>query len=510
MNKIKIPNTVLGFKPLVSDYLLRDKKIKPLVNDFFSEDAIANQIERKQTQKVNREIIVNAIKNQYQKSKIEFPIQVDKLLNDNCYTVTTGHQLNIFGGPLYLFYKIIETINLAEHLKQNHPNLDFLPVFWMASEDHDFEEINHTFILGESFVWNTHQSGAVGRFLIDENFISLVSQVTDRLKSKPFGEKFSENITSSYLLGDTLANCNRRFIHSFFKDTPLIIIDGDDFSLKQLCAEIFEKELNDKITLKEVTKTNGYLSKNNYHQQVFVREYNLFHIEDSVRQRIESFDASKKIEPEKISPNAFLRPVYQELILPNLVYIGGAGEIAYWLQLKATFDAMKVIFPLISVRNSSLFIDNSSWKKMQKLGITADDIFKPTDILKNEYLNRNNTESIGFDDELKQLNEIYYQIEQKTKSADETLAPKVKADFVRVEQFLSDLRKRIEKHQKQKFDTSLQQIETIKNKLFPNSIPQERTESMLSMLAIYGDDFLLQTKATILPFDASVKVRIDE
>jgi bacillithiol synthase len=131
MNKIKIPNTVLGFKPLVSDYLLRDKKIKPLVNDFFSEDAIANQIERKQTQKVNREILVNAIKNQYQKSKIEFPIQVDKLLNDNCYTVTTGHQLNIFGGPLYLFYKIIETINLAEHLKQNHPNLiSFLYFGW--------------------------------------------------------------------------------------------------------------------------------------------------------------------------------------------------------------------------------------------------------------------------------------------------------------------------------------------------------------------------------------------
>jgi bacillithiol synthase len=244
-----------------------------------------------------------------------------------------------------LIYKITEAINLADELSKIYPEHQFLPVFWMATEDHDFKEIQSIDVLGETFSWNTNQEGAVGRFLVDDALINELQKLSEKLIDKPFGKEITQSLKDSYTYGSTLSDCTRRFIHHLFNTTSLIIIDGDDVDLKSLAKDIFELEMKEQVGFNAIGSTNTYLNANGYHQQAFVREYNLFELGKNSRNRIETPNLDLLNTPEKISPNALIRPIYQEKILPNLVTIGGAGELAYWLQLKSSFDRMGVVFP---------------------------------------------------------------------------------------------------------------------------------------------------------------------
>jgi bacillithiol synthase len=497
-------------KPLIQDYLLKKESIRPLVNMFFEKENIPAVIQQKQQQTIDRQALVNALNKQYQNAKIDVPKHVSQLANTNCFTVTTGHQLSIFGGPLFLIYKITEAINLADELSKIHPEHQFLPVFWMATEDHDFKEIQLIDVLSETFIWNTNQEGAVGRFLVDEALINELQKLSEKLIDKPFGKEITHALQDSYTLGATLSDSTRRFIHHIFNPTSLIIIDGDDAVLKTLAKDVFELEMKEQVGFNSVNSTNAYLSTNGYHQQAFVREYNLFELGKNSRNRIETPNLDLLNTPEKISPNALIRPIYQEKILPNLVTIGGAGELAYWLQLKSTFDRMGVVFPLIKLRNSILNIDSTTWKRMQKLDISVEDLFKTTDELKALFISKNISENNSFSDDIFAIQHIFKNIENRVGAIDKTLIAKVKAEQTRIENALSDLEKRMEKSQKQTFETSLQQIDRLKDKLFPKGTIQERADSFLSFYFIYGDDFLSNIKATIEPFNTSVSIRIDE
>ncbi|MFP5470183.1 MAG: bacillithiol biosynthesis cysteine-adding enzyme BshC [Bacteroidia bacterium] len=500
------------YNSLIQDYLEKKDSVKPLINYF--PDAIHEFLTKKSFSTEKRNALVNAIAKQYEKAKIDLPKTLSLLKNENCFTVTTGHQLNIFGGPLFFIYKITEAIKLADELSKANKNHTILPVFWLASEDHDFQEINSVSIATQKFEWKTNQKGAVGRFTIDEPFIEEFQKLLHTLAGKPFTNKLKEIFESSYKIGETLSDCTRRLAHSLFKNTNLIIVDGDDEDLKKIAKHIFEQELTQETSFKEVSKTNQYLKKNNYHEQVFVREINLFHLSENDRKRIEKNTFKNEDELLKdvknISPNALFRPLYQETILPNLAYIGGAGEISYWLQLKSTFEAFNVDFPILCVRNSILNLDKSTSGKLHKLKLSEADIFKTTEDLKKEFVLKNSSHEIDFSSELLSMKSFYANLSKKVESLDLTLVSKVNAMMTQAENSIVDLEKKVIKAQKQKFETSLLQIEKLKEKLFPNGLFQERSESFAFYYSIYGDDFLKETYNTITPFDNSIKVRIDE
>jgi bacillithiol biosynthesis cysteine-adding enzyme BshC len=497
-------------KPLIQDYLFKKESIQPLVNMFFEKENIPSIIQQKQQQDIDRHTLVSALEKQYQAANINIPKQMHQLTDSNCFTVTTGHQLSIIGGPLFLMYKITEAINLADELSKAHPEHQFLPMFWMASEDHDFKEIQSVDVLGETFTWNTNQTGAVGRFLVDEALIAELQKLSEKLVDKPFGKEITHALQNAYILGTTLSQSTRRFIHHLFNDTPLIIIDGDDAALKTLAKDIFELEMKEQIGFNTVNSTNAYLSANAYHQQAFAREYNLFELGNNFRNRLETTNSDLLKTPERISPNALIRPIYQEKILPNIITIGGGGELAYWLQLKSAFDKMGVVFPMLKLRNSVLNIDATTWKRMQKLDISVEDLFKTADELKILFVSKNVSENNSLSADITAVQEIFKNIESKVEAIDKSLVAKVKAEQARIENAISDLEKRMEKSQKQAFETSLQQIEKLKDKLFPKGTIQERADSFLSFYAIYGNNFLTNIKATIQPFNTSVSVRIDE
>lgn len=150
-----------AFPKLFLDYITKNETLATFYNQFPDIEGFRKAIQSRNFTQEKRQTLVSALEKQYSNldSKPDFSI----LLDDNTFTVTTGHQLNIFTGPLYVIYKIVTIINLAKRLKTEFPDYNFVPVYWMASEDHDFEEISVFNLFGKNYKWETTQKGAVGR-----------------------------------------------------------------------------------------------------------------------------------------------------------------------------------------------------------------------------------------------------------------------------------------------------------------------------------------------------------
>lgn len=371
------------FSKLMQDYLDQKPELKALYNHFPTLENFEKQINEKQANfdNGNRIPLVETLKKQYQNIEISDSTKqnIELLSLPNTFTITTGHQLNLFSGPLYFLYKIISTINLTKELKLKYPANNFVPIYWMATEDHDFEEINYFNFKGKKFRWNKESSGPVGRLStkgLDEFFEIYSLELGSSTNANVLKNLFND----AYLKHDNLADATRYLANNLFANYGLVILDADDANLKRAFIPFIKEELEHQTSFKTVQKTIEQLS--DYIIQVNPREINLFYIEDNLRERI-IFENDKyyvnntkisftkdeilkllESNPEKFSPNVIMRPLYQEIILPNLCYIGGGGEIAYWLELKSFFDAINITFPILLVRNSVLLNTEKQAKKL--------------------------------------------------------------------------------------------------------------------------------------------------
>lgn len=339
------------FPPLLLDYLDQKSELNDFYAIFPSLDGAQEAIrQRAGFDPVKRRILVDALSKQY--SGISSAPDFSPLLNETTFTVTTGHQLNIFTGPLYVIYKIVTTINLARALKETYPEYDFVPVYWMASEDHDFAEIASFNLFGQKYTWPGQPKGAVGR--LNPKRLELVLDALPQ--AVPFFRK-------AYLENQTLADAVRCYMHELFGGEGLVTLDADDAALKSHFLPVIEDELLNQTSGGLVADTTSRLEKLGYHTPVHAREINLFYLADELRERIVREGDTFKVvntnrqftedeirqeatqHPERFSPNVVLRPLYEEIILPNLAYIGGPSEVPYWLQLKGVFDYFGVPFP---------------------------------------------------------------------------------------------------------------------------------------------------------------------
>lgn len=463
----------------------------------FEQAAFEAQIQEKANEfsAEKRSVLVKALREQYQgiTGMENTSALIESLKDENTFTVTTGHQLSLLTGPLFFVIKILQTIKQAELLNQKYPEQKFVPVYWMATEDHDFEEIQKTHLFSEEIIWESLQSGPVGRFDLDG-----LNEVKNRV-SELFGnhpESEIHDLLNEYA-GSNLAEATRKLVHRLFQGFDLVIIDGDDANLKQLFAPIMRKELESSFALSAVTKTNEELEKVGGKAQVFARDINLFYIEKGLRSRIErkndgfivegkgDFSTAQILsllenQPECFSPNVVLRPVYQECILPNLAYIGGGGEIAYWLQLKGVFDSANVLYPLINIRNSVLIIDQNTHKKIENTLTKLSDIFEPIDSLKREYVEANAGEELSFDDLDIALSNLGNLIVDQITQVDPGMDKFAAAEVVRLEKQIESIKDKLVKRSKGKHEAAMKQIEQIKERLFPNGSLQERTSNVFS------------------------------
>lgn len=477
--------------------LLEQSKLTKFIQELFDKSTFCSQIERKKQffSAEKRTVLVNALREQYGSADLNNLVgeNVEKLQNENTFTVTTGHQLTLLGSPLYFIVKIMHVIKMTQELNAEYPKQHFVPVFWMASEDHDFEEIQSTNVFGKKWSVEYKQKGAVGRFsgsVLSDFKLQIVELFREENRAE------IEQFLDAYQ-GNTLTEFTRNLVHFLFKKDGLIIIDGDDKQLKSEFSSVFEKELKEQFSFKAISSTNELLKKEGFKIQVNPREINLFWIEDGMRERIiptengfeiptkGNFSESEilkllKSNPECFSPNAVIRPLYQECILPNLAYIGGGGEISYWLQLKQMFDSAEIPFPLIQVRNSILWIDKTSSDKMDKLELELSDIFKSADEIKREFIEKNGESTREFNSIKTKVDELKAEI-SSVFGNEKALEQYKNAEFTRLDKQISNIQNKLVKHEKSKFDSAMKNIEAIKNRLFPNGGLQERTINVLSL-----------------------------
>jgi bacillithiol biosynthesis cysteine-adding enzyme BshC len=467
----------------------------------------------------NRKILTDVLKNQlkgYGKENL-----IERLEKENCFTVTTGHQIGLLGGPMFFFSKIMTTIRLAEELRKADASADYLPVFWMATEDHDKEEIRSVQLFGKQISWETAQEGAVGRFTTDD--LSDFLNEIDALKGNfSHADEVMGIIQKAYAPSKTLAAATRDFVYGFFDD--VVVIDGDDAELKSLFKPVILSEIVDGKAFPEVLKKNEELVQAGFQPQVHPREINFFYLEKGSRKRIvqdqEGYalhDGNKKwtkdaireeVEnhPENFSPNVLLRPLYQETILPNLAYIGGPGELSYWVQLTGVFKAYGVIEPVQFPRNSILPIEPGIQGRLEKLNMSADQFFASEQDLIRDFLAKNAGEEMDLSSFKNPTANLFESLEEKAAKVDPTLKPAVSAEHQKFLKFLENLEGKLRKAEKAKHETTLSQIKNVKEKLFPGGVPLERSECMLALLWKYGPSIVPAMMTTIDPLDQSYHI----
>ncbi len=473
------------------------------------EEGIRLALEKRKNKKVNRDLLVKILSEQNKNAHAKAKSNISLLKNENAFTVTTGHQLCLFTGPLYFVYKILHTIKLAEDLKKKFPVNDFVPVYWMASEDHDFEEISSVSIFGKSLKWNSQSKGAVGRIIFGDKGLgtgdrgepSALQHVIAELKSILGESDKAKEIF--YLLEKcysqkNLSEATRMLVDHLMGEYGIVIIDADEKELKKEFIPVFIKEIEEEFVFPAVTESSEILTKHGLKAQVTPREINIFYLAENSRERIirdnevyvtadysRNWDKEALLEEirtnsERFSPNVLMRAMYQESILPNLVYLGGGGEISYWLQMKKMFEAADIFFPCLMVRNSFLLVDASQQEKINKLGFTVMDFFKKEEDLINQYIDENKTAEIDFVAEQEKLKKVFGELADKIAVADATLRASTEAELQKALKSLESLEARVRKAEKQKHDQSLTQIKNLKSKLFPEGEFQERHDNFLS------------------------------
>jgi bacillithiol biosynthesis cysteine-adding enzyme BshC len=499
------------FSPTVIRYLNRDEKIKPFINQFPDLESFKKIISERKFNG-DRNNLVAVLKAQYQNitPQSEFLISnISALQSDQTFTITTGHQLNIFTGPLYFIFKIVTAINLAKSLKKDFPNQNFVPVYWMATEDHDFEEINHTYIGGKKISWKLNAAGATGR-LNTKTILQALNEYKGVLGLSPNAEKLASLVSKAYTDFTSLADATRYLVNELFGDYGLVILDADDSSLKRQFAATIEKDMIGQHSFRTITDKSKKLEELSIHAQVNPREINFFYLTDDLRERIVfengkyqvlnaeiSFSEQElkeeiKAYPERFSPNVVMRPLYQEVVLPNLAYVGGGGELAYWLQLKANFDFYKVDFPLLILRNSAMLADEKVEHKLERLNLSFTEIFKESESLKKTYVKKYSPHDLSLQDEWKQLSTIFNQLKEKASKIDPTLKPSTEAVEARLKKAMTSLEQKLIRAEKRNFSEAIHDIENIKNQLFPGGGLQERKENFGLFYVKYGDDFIAQ------------------
>ncbi|MDM1370413.1 bacillithiol biosynthesis cysteine-adding enzyme BshC [Myroides marinus] len=497
------------FSKLMVDYLNQEDSLRHLYNHFPTIQNFKQQIDEKRANypAAHRAVLCQALLSQYKNTKASDKTldNIHALAQENTFTVTTGHQLNLFTGPLYFLYKIISVINLAKELKAKYPTDNFVPVYWMATEDHDFEEINH-FVFEEKVIcWNRESKGPVGR-LSTEGLDKVFEVFKSHIGVGTNATRIKELFENAYLKHDNLTDATRYLANELFAAYGLVIIDGDDAELKKLFVPHIKEELINQSAIKEVEKSYATLA--DYFIQVNPREINLFYILDNLRERIIFEDEVYKVNntsitlskeaileeldkhPERFSPNVILRPLYQEVILPNLCYTGGGGELAYWLELKKVFDLHKVTFPMLLLRNSVLLATSKQVDKLDKLDLTWKDVFTKQGQLINAKTKEFSSIQFDFEEQRKFLEEQFKTLENIALQTDKSFIGAVNAQKVKQLKGLENLEKRLQKAEKRNHAEKLERITLLQNELFPNNSLQERIVNFSVYYKEFGDELI--------------------
>jgi bacillithiol biosynthesis cysteine-adding enzyme BshC len=468
------------------------------------DDNILNVLKSLNFSNDNRELLFKELETQYKNIETSTFVSdnIKSILSDNTYTVTTGHQLNIFTGPMYVIYKIVSVIKLSRALSKKYPKYKFVPIYWMASEDHDFEEIKSFHSKGKTYTWDIKSKGPVGN-----------------LNTETLKNIFDEDITipdflkDAYSSSSSLSEAVRKYMNELFGEYGLVTIDPNSANLKKTITDIVEDDVINN-TIEKIEKSSAQAS------DVYVRKINFFYQGSNFRERIDKSDRYNilstdisfteqeikdkiRSSPESFSPNVITRCLYQQKILPNVCYIGGPAEIVYWESFKKFFDNYKIPYPVLVPRDFVLILTNKIQKLINKLNLSSTDLFNNKNKIENKVFAIDTDKSKNFKREINEINKILNNISEKFGKEDSTMKPHVLATAKKMEKRLLQIERRYINKQKKNNDKLIDQISDLFMFLNPDNSIQERKENFISFYDLNFIDNLIEN---LDPLDLQFKI----
>lgn len=513
------------FSSLIKDYLEAAPGLRPFYA-FTPDDAgMKEAIHSRAAHPVDRDTLVSVLREQYAHLEVSDAVQqnIELLAKENTYTICTAHQPNLMSGYLYFVYKIIHAAKLAQHLSAQYPEAQFVPVFYIGSEDNDLDELSVFRYEGKSYRWNTTQTGAVGSMHTDD-LQELIAELFRVLGPAGVEEQALKSIIrTAYGGGHTIAQATRILVNELLGFLGVVVLDANDARFKRAFIPVMKEELLQHTAQQIVTQTSEALNAQ-YTAQAFVRPINLFYMKEGLRERIERngeqwfvlntdivFNEAQLMQevdthPERFSPNVILRGMYQETILPDVAFIGGGSEVAYWMQLKDLFTHYKAFFPAIVLRQSAMIIGPKSVVMQQKLNLSLEELFIKTEPLINNYVAQYGDDSWNVTALQQQLETLEQETIDRLADLDGQLHLSAEAVFTKIKKQAEVLEKKVRKAAKRKMADRVQQIQQLKEHTFPNDSLQERYDTFMPFYLQYGQAFFEALHQYTDPYGAAFLV----
>ena len=481
-----VPHTESGVpSKVMKDLIAGGTFLESIANNPYDWKAFAVQAQRQQDySQETRRLVLQALERQNPEPSSSEQASLDAFRN-GALTITTGHQLMVCGGTAFFEAKVLGAVALAKAASKELGK-EVVTVFWMASEDHDFEEIA-SFRIGEhQFNWKQPDAkGPVG-FLPTQD---LADQLSSWLEQVPLNEaqkKLLQPRLKAYREGKNLAEATRQWVRQWAEGLGLLVLDGQDTALKGQAAPLWTAEMGSQYSTLIQAQTDALVAQG-YRAQVFPREINLFDLRDGDRQRFEQPDPGCPYY--YVSPNALMRPLYQEWLLPNLAYVGGGGELAYWLQLGSAFENLGRPMPLLYLRNSILIQHHRLSKDLQKLDLSVTELLSSNgEALKRQFLEKDTVlraEGEALKAPLMEaieqwnsaLTESYPELKQHAEA--------LKVKMEKLAQRTAETRYRI---QKRRHEELMGSIDRAVESIYPKGTFWERRASYADLVGILGQD----------------------
>jgi bacillithiol biosynthesis cysteine-adding enzyme BshC len=497
------------FSKLVTDYLNHSSGLSEFYTYQPSLEGIKASIESRKSFDTPRDLLVQVLAEQYQGLEQSQRLQanIGLLSKKNTFTVTTAHQPNIFTGPLYFIYKILHAVKLADYLNKELPENNFVPVYYMGSEDADLDELGQINLAGQPLTWQTKQTGAVGRMLVDKQFVQLIDAIEGQIGVLENGPSLVQLFRTTYTLGKSIQQATLELVNNLFAEYGVVVLIPDNAKLKSAYHSVVKKELVERFSHLLVSETINAL-KDHYKVQTAGRALNLFYLLGQSRVRIElekenflikelgiTFTQTEILtelenHPERFSANVILRGGFQETVLPNIAFIGGGGELAYWMELKKVFEHAGIPYPVLVLRNSFLIMKQAQYDKLIGLGFELPSIFNSDFDLLNQLVKRESASNWDISEEMIAISVLYKKLQEKAAAVDRSLNEHVISLEIKATKKLAELEKKILRSERNKFDASRRQIAVIKEDLFPKNSLQERLYNFSDYYARMGKDFM--------------------
>jgi bacillithiol synthase len=496
------------FSRVITDYLSGNGFLQQFYEHPVSFAGLEAAMHQRENFATDRILLVKSLEEQYAGLSTRDPVikNIARLSEKNTFTITTAHQPAIFTGSLYFIYKILHVIKIAETLSVRYPGKQFVPVFYMGSEDADLDELGNIYLDNEKLIWDTQQTGAVGR-MHTKGLEKIIDRIEGEFIGHSYGPELIHLLKDCYLKSENIQQATLKLLHHLFGDYGLIVLIPDNRLLKSVMRGVFKDDLTSHMPFK-ITEENVQRLSEQYQVQANPREVNLFYMKDDIRERLDLKDGRYTVHnmnihfppqemekelanfPERFSPNVILRGLYQETILPNIAFVGGGGEMAYWLELKPLFKHYRVPYPVLILRNSFLLVKKNWRHKIEKAGLSTETVFKPEEEMMEDFVRRNTSLQLNLEKEMNELSKFYTSVKKVSGAVDKTLEQHVEKLETQALQKLEELEKKILRAEKKNHEEIRRKIHEIREALFPLENLQERIDNFIPWFAEYGEAFI--------------------